>query len=1055
MKIRYILLCICVSCSAMLGADPWVADPFRSVETVWKKHPFMGREFWLLLNPAWLTLKGLQDQKFVRESGTSHVQTLVTLKNGALLRTLILREIELKSASGKTLKGKVTVSAPGEKIVFQHPEHLFDGKRQTASVLSASILDIRKRYTSFTAEMQISSEEPFQALQIHHGSRDGGRVRFVRIPLLPDSAIRKQNDFIRVTLPGKPVRKLTLTLESELPVYSIQRVRIYPKERGRLKKYPFYVEPPFRFALSSLLGLRKENIDRASFEKIRKEFPESFMGFRLAEWDSNFLQTLIRPSSDRFKDLSAFITVPCTKEGLLKNFQTYWKLHTDLLGDQVYGLSGQVNFMHMGCDFGSRIAGVELTQEHKEHPHRNTLMYVRGASRQFGVPMLVYTAYYATNCAPDSRIRRKNARFGLDYGMPPSLGLRNYYISYYMGNNFLDFESQPYGQAVRNKQGSYELTENGKAIREIFEWTRKPEGKRGECYTPFLLLADRKHGNDMWVRLFDYWGTWYSLFPAQDSHYMTEYFMQAVNPRYDVRSFDDPMTSGNLRNSTLGDLFDLYVANPLRKKSVSLQQLEKYAVVFLIDDLAMTEELVHTLKQYTARGGTLVLSTGQAEYFSADREFLPTAISRKTLTRDQLKIHVLTPAKNNGKILMKTTDRLPLAVRSSYGNGHVILTSSPFWRTMKNRLRAPGQLITMLEKIQKEVLPLKIKGDCQFLINIMPDKTWKVILVNNRGIVKRPAESKEILHKKFTSSVTLTLPPGTRVREVRKGAKPIVRKNKDNMEYTFTLPPAEILVVDCKPIRDLPRRDLSKTFNVKKSPLPHKKQPSVLAFDGYRKRHLPRKGVQAPPDQPLIGRWNVGDKGLDSSGNGNHLKLVSVRTDGKSFSMTDRRSHGSVTVPIPYDLPGSTWTVWAKPQGKNLSRGTLLYTKQMSIEYCNGNWQLILLDLNKRQICKGPKVQSRWTHLTVTCQDGFCHFYIDGKEVFRPEGPLKYAAVPGKNSFYNKLFLTVGANAPHFANMYPFQGLIGDITLYNKALTPSQIRSKASERVSRKGPGIK
>lgn len=1044
------IVLLAAACSFLNGSETsWVADPYRSAAVSWKKHPVLGRDFWLLLNPAWLTLDGVKNEPFIRESGTSHIQTALD-RQDSVMRTLFLREIRLYSGSGKAVKGKAAVSSGEKNVVVQQIGNLFDGNLQTRCVISAPILDIKKRYTSFRAMLRIDAADTFRSVQIFHGTSSGGGIRSVSGPGLSAAEIQKGKDRITIRLAG-PVRTLTLILGSELPVYSVQRLRIYPQARERLKKYPFYVEPPFRFALGSLLGLRKENIDRESFEKISRDYPESFLGFRLAEWDSNFLQTLIRPGSDRFKDLSAFIRVPCTKEGLLKNFHTFWQIHTELLGSRVFGLSGQINFMHMGCDFGGRIAGVELTQEQKEHPHRNTLMYTRGASRQFGVPMMVYTAYYAVNYAPDSRIKRKNSVFGLDYGMPPSLGLRNFYISYYMGNNFLDFESQPYGQAVKNDRGVYELTANGKAIREIFEWTRKPEGRRGECYTPFLLLADRKHGNDMWYRLFDYWGTWYSLYPAEDPHYMTEYFMQAVSPRYDVRSFDDPYSSGNLRNSSLGDLFDLYVANPLLKKSVSLRQLEKYAAVFLIDDLALSEELVHTLKEYTARGGTLILSTGQAEHFAADKDFLPVKISSGTVVRDQLKIHQLTPDRKRCKVLMTTTDGLPLAVRSSYGSGYVILSASPFWRTTANRLRVPPQLRTMLEKIQEDVLPLKVRGDGEFLINIMPDNTWKVILVNNRGIVKRPGESKETFHTKFTSQITLSLPSGTKVREVRKNAVPAVRYGKGCVEYTFTLPPGEILVVDCAPIRDLPRLRPAEKVKVQKLPFPAEKTRKKLPFDGYRERHIPRKGIAAPAD-PLIGSWRGADKGRDSSGNGNHLKLWAVDTKDNAFVMKGDRSCASVRIRIPWELPEGTWEIWvnpAEPDKFPLHNGqrhaAVLYTKQMSIVYHNGYWQLVLLDRNRRQIRQGSKALPGWTHLAVTYKDGFCRFYVGGREVISAEGPLKYAAVPGKNSFYNLLDLTVGAYAPHQARMSPFRGRIGDIRCYNKALSASEIRSKAAE----------
>lgn len=1027
-----------------VSASGFVADPYRSTGVVWKKYPFMGKDFWLLLNPAWLTLKGLKEEPFVRQSGSSHVQTAVKWKNFSTMRTIAIREILLTDSSGNPVQGRIIPDVSCEKLFFQTPEFVCDGRKETAGILSAPLTDIKRRYTSFHASLRVAAKKGFTRLEILHGIADGGKIRNAKIAAPDTGHVRKNNGSIEITFP-KQLTEVALLLESEIPVCSITRLRFYPHEKERLKKYPFYVEPPFRFALGSLLGLREENIDRASFDKIRKEYPDSFIGFRLAEWDSNFLQTLMRPSSDRFKDLVPFLNIPCSREGLIRNFHTFWKMHSALFGSNIYGLSGQVNFMHMGCDFGGKIAGVELTQEHKEHPHRNTLMYTRGASRQFEVPMLVYTAYYALNYAPDSRIRRKNSVFGLDYGMPPSLGLRNFYLSYYMGNNFLDFESQVYGQVVRNSKGTYELTGNGKAIKEIFEWSSRPEGRRGECYTPFLMLADRKHGNDMWVRLMDYWGSWYSLFPAGDPQYMTEYFMQSVSPRYDVRSFEDPVSSGNLRNSPLGDIFDLYVANPLIRKSVSLKQLEKYAAVFLIDHLDLTGELVHTLKQYVARGGTLVLSTGQAAFFTADKKFLPAGISAGTTVRDNLRIHRLTPGKQS-RVMMKTSDGLPLVVCHSYGNGNVILSASPFWRTMTNRLRAPEQLLTMLKDLQKEVLPLQVRGDCQFLFNIMPDHTWKVILINNRGIVKRPWESHETYHKKYTSQVTLTLPRGVTVRELRKNARMVKTVKSKTVDCTFTLEPAEILVVDCIGLKKFPQKQFSNQFRVQRTALPANVPANTDSAAQYRKRHLPASVAKRPATPALVGRWRASDHYKDSSGNGNDMKLFAAEIKENRLVLRKDKSHGQIQIKAPYPLDSGTWEIWLKPlpakefplrNGKR--RSGVLHTKQMMIEYVDGYWVLVLFDRNVRFLCKGSRAVPEWTHLTLTFADGFCRFFINGKEVIPAEGPLKYTANPGKNTFYNNIKLSVGCLAPHVSEIYSFRGDIGDVTFHGRALTAGEI----------------
>ena len=56
------------------AAGEYVADPFRSVDVTWPKHEIKGRDYWLMITPNFLGLKGLENEPFIVDSGTAFVE---------------------------------------------------------------------------------------------------------------------------------------------------------------------------------------------------------------------------------------------------------------------------------------------------------------------------------------------------------------------------------------------------------------------------------------------------------------------------------------------------------------------------------------------------------------------------------------------------------------------------------------------------------------------------------------------------------------------------------------------------------------------------------------------------------------------------------------------------------------------------------------------------------------------------------------------------------------------------------------------------------------------
>ena len=1033
---KWLLSAIFSGTALLLFSESYVAEPERAQTVKWNKFPKKGHDFWLLLKPSWHRLKGVSDEEFVKNSGT--VTPMSCHHSTDNLRILSLNAVECMDISGKKVLPEISVSADPEVLVL-NPENLTDGNDRTYCVITGPINHVKTRAKAMKSELKIKTPVPIKSLIIRHGFQGKGEIASFRILPGNSGKMEKKGNQLIVQLKQQS-KELTLELCSSQELYSPRPFS--EKISAQMKKAPVVIHPPVRFALGTLLGLEKSNIDQEGLRRLEKEYRDTFVGYQLDEWDSNFFQTLRRPTSRRFQDLVHYIQVPCDRDGMLQNLQKFWSIHRNLFGPDIYVLSGMVNFEHISLDLGGKIAALEITSEHIDHQHRNNYVFLRGAARQFEKPMLMYFAYYARNyTAASDRSGGKSTIFGLDFGVPPSLGLRNFYMTYYMGGNYLDFECQPMGQANREKDGTFSLTANGKAMKDIYEWSRNAKGRRGESYAPILLLADRLHGYDGWHRLSPYWSSWYDLYPLREGDLLLEYLMQAMNPNDGYVKYGEPGFIGNLRNSTLGDIFDLYLANPPVSGEVRLEQLEKYPVVILANQISWTEKLVNRCRQYVADGGTLVLTAGHIDPFIGDPGFLGAKPESEVVRQDDLTVRKFSPEKGS-TVLMRTAGGMPLVIKHPFHRGHVILITSPFFRKKVDPYKVPKQLVSILEKIQDEVVRVKVRGDCQFQYNIMPDGTWKVILINNKGIIKAPWESYERHDPKYTAEVKLLAPAGCRARELRRNA-PIRTETVDGQTcFTLKIPPAEILVVD---VTGIPKAEEKKT--------PQTVIPPVKGFSPRPKaKGKPNDGYKAVPKQEssvpapeIIGKWTAASGYRDAVG-GHDLKLTGFR-GGKPEWTGKGNACATVKFPVKYQLPEGSWTIWAKPLDfkdfpeirPKLKRGGIIYTRNLMLEYCNGRW--VITGINGPQIVRqtGSVAKPNWTLLAVTWKNGIVRLFADGRESPNPLGPVKLQQEIGVNSFYKHIDFTLGSLDSSWARTFPFAGELGDFTWYSRALTEEEI----------------
>ena len=507
----------------------------------------------------------------------------------------------------------------------------------------------------------------------------------------------------------------------------------------RMHDVPFMVYEHTR----RIVDLPTAACDIGVFDRLAGEYPETFLGAIYGEWDAGLLYRLRRKQSDLYKQFARRFKMPCGREELAQHFYDYWDEVARLKGPRPLGLSGPCNLGHISVERGSTMAFVELTLEQS---WRAMMMHMRGAGRQFDVPLGYYVAYFLGAHTADTRAGYE-AR-GENWGIAPNLAWRTILLGYYQGCNYQCFESFPWAfvKKVGKADGGETIafTENGEVLRRAYDFIRGPEGARGAFYAPILLLADWAHGHDglnRRISIKDGWGPFASQCPPTIYDQFYQDVLDAISPAIPgssklTRWCADYEYQCGLVNSRLGDIFDIYIANPRTKgKELRADQLAKYPVVMSLGGIKWTDDMKRLLRDYVAAGGTFVDVEGE------------------------------TPV---------------LKQKLGYGN---VLTAP----------RDKAKLSDFLLRLQREVLPVGVDTECELVWNVMPDGSWRVCAANNAGVEKHSDSSETIYHDAFARELRFVPPRGRKVeiREVLAGEAPA-------KGLSWTIPPGGVRVFELK-----------------------------------------------------------------------------------------------------------------------------------------------------------------------------------------------------------------------------------------------------------------
>jgi len=798
-----------------LGAtNTWVAQPRRAENVDWPIPSFAGRDFWTLLSSAWWDLPGLKDEQFVQDSGLWGVMLPFVDKEN-MTRTLAIKEIEIYQANLKentASRSDFKFSAGETNTLFFHQERINDGDKQRCVFISADPRPVKERYRPARASIRatLPTNNPVNEIAIFHGSDGKARLESVefyavvngkeRVKMAP-SRIQSDSAVLRASFTNAPATG-ELLIEC-VSVKTLIKIRpaldsLSPQLEKHCQKYPFVPEESFRLNSGHVMGLNADNFDPVSWDTFLRKYQTTYMGLCLGEWDSNLFHLLyLYTNNPVYKDLKSYIADYSNRKEAEEAVRTIWKYQRETLPGPIWGLSGQMNSTQYGLEWGGSIACMELCGGSPDFPHRSNLLFARGAARQYNKPWMLYLAYYRNMSDTNSKGKGKGPTgwwSGTDFGIPPSLGRRLLFLSYYLGTSFQTFEAQPWGQVKQEGvNGPCALTGNGKAVKDIYTWVHGANGQRGTYYAPILLLMDYLHGHFSWTR--KEWKTWDTL-PFEDGDYMAEHFLRAIDPFYGT-SPDNPPYSANLHNSKLGDIFDVFFANP-PSGSVNAKLLGKYPVVILLDDINISAELAGRLKEYVAEGGTLVINSAQCKGDLNNEQFLGLDLLPESVDEDNMKIRKV---KLTGACaLIATASGLPVLTKNAHGKGHV-LVATPHFMLMQNKQAANPLIEKILLQLQAEVLPMKVEGDIEFLFNRMADGAWRIILLNNKGVRKLESESVETFDAAYTAEVSVTVPADVQAKELMANESLAETVKADEKVITLKVPPGDVRVLDIGNLR--------------------------------------------------------------------------------------------------------------------------------------------------------------------------------------------------------------------------------------------------------------
>jgi hypothetical protein len=568
-----------------------------------------------------------------------------------------------------------------------------------------------------------------------------------------------------------------------VPVVYINEVPEYLKEGSPFLRFLRETKVPFAILINYGAAKMDPSAGQAVWQLLNGELKDQFLGWISGEsvgfvWDSAPAELKISPNMSRRELLEAHRQF--YSNALARKWRELFHTETGPMWDRLIPAqsTSSLSFAHALSQWGVNLLGMETAAVMPMVGMR--IAFTRGAARQFGGTFLYYHAPNFGDTA--TTFTRAQSFAGPDnfyhtrYGptMGPSLSwYRKSYYLYYMAGASAIYLEQGGDQFFKPGPGDhpFQLNPLGRITDEFMRFAEKhPE--RGTPYTPVALLLDPAHGFE--INDYPQWPFEVSQIDRSDRA-LRELFGVAYYPGLVVEGEPAVADRQPFVAGVFGDIFDVLTATD-SPRSKARELLPSYRAVVVGGRVEWSNEWIQRLVEYVRNGGTVVLNAAQIK--KLPEQFLGVRLINDTgeahnaaclapgeemqdlkgqiFRYEKVELKGATPL-----ITVPTGD--PLVTVNKVGNGSVVFAAIPDLLGEDERMTPVAA--HMLAHVFADVVPLKVTGDVEYLVN-RTTKGWIVTLLNSNGVFK-PQQGMAQVDRSASVTVTITMKTDNRKATVQ------------------------------------------------------------------------------------------------------------------------------------------------------------------------------------------------------------------------------------------------------------------------------------------------
>ena len=392
--------------------------------------------------------------------------------------------------------------------------------------------------------------------------------------------------------------------------------------------------------------------------------------------------------------------------------------------------------------------------------------FLRGASRQYGIPFAWYTATWCNGFTRDGQslcganslkaIENPSHRPFMGAGVNSTRRMINY--AWLIGASFMETEGPHRTHYARTDDAKPPTVPSQFALDMEELWQRSRKTDRGVVYSPIAVLtplslfmmssASQPYGGGQ----FTYNPFFYTLCPI----------LSADGAHKDLRRRGKQSC---LFNSKFGEIYDILV--PDGKRGDFAAAIAPYKAAFLIGDYRKDELRLDDLRTFVSNGGTLYVGAEQVLKGLIPAEFAGLTLDEKTVESrgfaETYAWHVAGSG-STAKPLLKDAAGGVALYANAYGRGKVVVATAErmlpaeYLKLKGNHMNVVDEIASgkrtfslidrLLSDEQDRTMPVRVRGDIQWGINKVERKggggeRWLLWLINNNGVTKFTFEPEE------------------------------------------------------------------------------------------------------------------------------------------------------------------------------------------------------------------------------------------------------------------------------------------------------------------------